>query len=67
MADSQKVLEIIRAMGERIEREKDYLTELDQPIGDSTTASTWRAALPRWSRSSPRRRPTSAPFSSPSA
>ncbi len=35
MADSQKVLEIIRAMGERIEREKDYLTELDQPIGDS--------------------------------
>ena len=35
MADSQKVLEIIRAMGERIEQEKDYLTELDQPIGDS--------------------------------
>jgi len=35
MADSRKVLEIVRAMGARIEQEKDYLTELDQPIGDS--------------------------------
>jgi len=35
MADSQKVLEILKAMSLRIEQEKDYLTELDQPIGDS--------------------------------
>ncbi len=35
MADSKKVLEILAAMSARIEQEKDYLTELDQPIGDS--------------------------------
>lgn len=35
MADSQKVLEIIKAIGLKMEAEKEYLTELDQPIGDS--------------------------------
>lgn len=35
MADSKKVLEIIRAIGLKMEAEKEYLTELDQPIGDS--------------------------------
>jgi dihydroxyacetone kinase-like protein len=35
MADSKQVLSIIQAIGEKIESEKDYLTELDQPIGDS--------------------------------
>ena len=34
MADSKKVLEIIRAIGLKMEAEKEYLTELDQPIGD---------------------------------
>ena len=35
MADSRKVIEIIKAISRRIEAEKEYLTELDQPIGDS--------------------------------
>ncbi|MCC8025127.1 MAG: dihydroxyacetone kinase subunit L [Clostridium sp.] len=35
MADSKRILEIIRAMGLKMEEQKDYLTELDQPIGDS--------------------------------
>lgn len=35
MADSAKVLEIIRAIALKMEEEKEYLTELDQPIGDS--------------------------------
>ena len=35
MADTKKVLEIWRAMGRTIADEKDYLTRLDQPIGDS--------------------------------
>lgn len=35
MADSKKVLEIIRAIGLKMEEQKEYLTELDQPIGDS--------------------------------
>lgn len=35
MADSKKVLEIIKAIGLKMEEEKEYLTELDQPIGDS--------------------------------
>lgn len=35
MADSQKVLEIIKAISLKMEAEKEYLTELDQPIGDS--------------------------------
>ena len=35
MADRSKVLEIIRAIGLKMEEEKEYLTELDQPIGDS--------------------------------
>lgn len=35
MADSKKVLEIIRAIGLKMEEQKDYLTQLDQPIGDS--------------------------------
>ena len=35
MADSKKVIEIIQAISKKIEEEKDYLTKLDQPIGDS--------------------------------
>lgn len=35
MADSAKVIEIVRNISRKIEEEKDYLTELDQPIGDS--------------------------------
>ena len=35
MADSKKVLEAIMAIGRKMEEEKEYLTELDQPIGDS--------------------------------
>lgn len=35
MADSAKVLEIIRAIAHKMEEKKEYLTELDQPIGDS--------------------------------
>lgn len=35
MADSKRILEIIRAMGLKMEEQKNYLTELDQPIGDS--------------------------------
>ncbi len=35
MADSKKVLEIIKAISLKMEEQKDYLTELDQPIGDS--------------------------------
>lgn len=35
MADSKKVLEIIQAIASKIEEEKDLLTKLDQPIGDS--------------------------------
>ncbi|HBG11900.1 MAG TPA: dihydroxyacetone kinase subunit L, partial [Clostridium sp.] len=35
MADSKKVLKIIQAISFKMEEQKDYLTELDQPIGDS--------------------------------
>lgn len=35
MVDSKKVIEIIQAISSKIEEEKDYLTKLDQPIGDS--------------------------------
>lgn len=35
MADSAKVLEIIRAIAFKMEEKREYLTELDQPIGDS--------------------------------
>lgn len=35
MADTKKVIEIIKAMGAKIDEEKDFLTKLDQPIGDS--------------------------------
>ncbi len=35
MVDSKKVIEIIQAISKKIEEEKDYLTKLDQPIGDS--------------------------------
>ena len=35
MADSEKILEIIRQMAQVIEEHKDELTQLDQPIGDS--------------------------------
>lgn len=35
MTDSKKVIEIIQAIGLVMEAQKEYLTELDQPIGDS--------------------------------
>lgn len=35
MADSSKVIEIVKAISAKIEEQKAYLTELDQPIGDS--------------------------------
>lgn len=35
MTDNRKVIEIINAIGKKIEEQKDYLTKLDQPIGDS--------------------------------
>lgn len=35
MIDNNKVLEIIAAIAAKMEEQKDYLTELDQPIGDS--------------------------------
>ena len=35
MIDNSKVLEILSAIAAKIEEEKGYLTELDQPIGDS--------------------------------
>lgn len=35
MTDQKKVLEIIEKIIRKIEEEKEYLTELDQPIGDS--------------------------------
>lgn len=35
MVDNKKVIEIITAISAKIEEQKDYLTKLDQPIGDS--------------------------------
>lgn len=35
MVNSMEVIEIIRRICGRLEKEKDYLTRLDQPIGDS--------------------------------
>lgn len=35
MTDSRKVIKIITEIGTKIEQEKELLTELDQPIGDS--------------------------------
>lgn len=35
MADSKKILEIVLAVAHKMEEQKEYLTELDQPIGDS--------------------------------
>lgn len=35
MTDGKKVVEILLAIADKIEEQKDYLTELDQPIGDS--------------------------------
>lgn len=35
MADSKKVIEILQEIAHKIEAEKDFLTKLDQPIGDS--------------------------------
>ena len=35
MADSKKVIRILQEIAHKIEAEKDFLTKLDQPIGDS--------------------------------
>lgn len=35
MADSKKVIQILQEIAHKIEAEKDFLTKLDQPIGDS--------------------------------
>ena len=34
MIDAKKLVEIVRAIAERIEKEKDFLTQLDNEIGD---------------------------------
>lgn len=34
MTDSKKVIEILKAIGDKIQEEKDFLTELDNVIGD---------------------------------
>ena len=34
MLDTAKIVEIIRAIGARMETEKDFLTQLDNEIGD---------------------------------
>ena len=51
MADSKKVLEIIKAIGLKMEAEKEYLTELDQPIGDSDHGVNMAGDLQRWRES----------------
>lgn len=35
MADNKMAISILKKIGEKVEEHKDYLTELDQPIGDS--------------------------------
>lgn len=35
MADNKMVISVLKKIAETIEAQKDYLTELDQPIGDS--------------------------------
>lgn len=35
MAENKTVIAVLKKIGEKIEEQKDYLTELDQPIGDS--------------------------------
>ncbi len=35
MTDNKKVISILKSIGAKMEEKKDYLTELDQPIGDS--------------------------------
>ena len=35
MADSKKVIQILQEIAHKIEAEEDFLTKLDQPIGDS--------------------------------
>ncbi len=35
MADGKKVIQILQEIAHKIEAEKDFLTKLDQPIGDS--------------------------------
>ncbi len=35
MAEGKFVIEVLKKIGEKIEEQKEYLTELDQPIGDS--------------------------------
>ena len=35
LADSKKVIQILQEIAHKIEAEKDFLTKLDQPIGDS--------------------------------
>lgn len=35
MADNKKVIEIIGAIADKIEEQRDYLTKLDGPVGDS--------------------------------
>lgn len=63
MADSEKILEIIRQMAQVIEEHKDELTQLDQPIGDSDHGINMPEAFRRWSRSFPAwKERTSGPF-----
>ena len=41
MTDSSKVIEILKQIGEQIQMEKDFLTELDNVFGDGTMESIW--------------------------
>ena len=34
MTDSKKVIELLEKIGDKIIEEKEFLTELDKPIGD---------------------------------
>lgn len=48
MADNKMVLLVLKRIGEKIEAEKEYLTELDQPIGDSVMGSIWPEDFRKW-------------------
>ena len=49
MVNQQKVIEILRNIGETIEKEKLFLTELDNVIGDGEL--TFHAVFRRWKKS----------------
>ena len=54
MINSAKTIEILKAMADRIEAEKDYLTELDNEIADGdhgvnmASFNAWYLRFPLW-------------------